>query len=164
MTRKINCNRMEVGNDPTENLPERTLWLAVISRAMRDYCFFFDRLSSEDYSPPYTAKGSRKSYTTLYHKAIAEFSRLRFWFNNPNPHPFNLVYIGHMLYEDGDGFAECIRKQAHAFLAAHLEEVEKENKYPELLKHFRQFIASDILPEDGQAKKFHYKRFRYYVN
>lgn len=98
----------------TVSTPEQTLWFAVIERAIKDYCNFFEKTKT-------TQEGNVGNYHFITPrktdnfclKAIFELERLRWFLFSKEKEEFNLEYLAEQLYEDGHGSAWKIRKEVH---------------------------------------------------
>jgi hypothetical protein len=119
--------------------PERNLWFAVIERALKDYCFFFDKLYS-------TGSGQLIQYESLtvdnkshFHiKAIYEFNRLRWFIFEKEPAQFNLSYLAEQLYEDGEGAASSIRKEASKQFKLHFDKAEERGQFMAVIHYIKE--------------------------
>lgn len=114
------------------NSPEKQLWLAVIDRALKDYCFFFDKLFT------YKLKfvGSDQIETNLgYYKTIQELHTLRWFLFSTNPQQFNMQYILENIYDNYEGIAKTIRDKAKQHFKSHVESIKDEGRFPRLIKY-----------------------------
>ena len=127
-------------SDPVSHeTPERNLWFAVIERALKDYCFFFDKLLN-------TGSGQLVAYESLtnenrnnFHiKAIYEFNRLRWFLFEKEPEEFNLTYLADQLYEDGDGAASSIRKEAAEQFKLHFNQAEERGRFMAVINYIKE--------------------------
>jgi hypothetical protein len=145
-------------------LPERYLWLAVVERALKDYCFFFDRLTGAD-------QGNRvmqnylnfrtKTYSFNYKKAVAEYSRLNWFMFDLTPIPFNLEYICIQLYDDGSGVAARFRTEAKKLLNKHIIDSKAEERFGILVDHIKGYANEPYVDSDPRDKNsFRTKRYR----
>jgi hypothetical protein len=145
-------------------LPERFLWLAVVERALKDYCFFFDRLSGPDQSDRVMQvlvnfKQNKFRYNTK--KVIAEYDRLNWFLFETVPTPFNLEYICTELYEDGNGVASCFRIEAKKLLNRHILDSRAEERFPEIITFMRTRENEPTVNADPLNKNnFRTKRYR----
>lgn len=163
MTLKLN-ETIPHNEDSILDLPERMLWLAVVERALKDYCFFFDRLTGADQghrvmqSTTNFAK-SKRGYNLQ--KARAEYQRLVWFMFDDQPTPFNLEYICTQLYDDGTGVADGFRRESLRLLNRHIADTMAEFHYPHLVTFIR-----DVTPklqdasEPRDKDKFRTKRYR----
>lgn len=145
----------------TTDFPERTLWLAVIERALKDYCFFFDRLEG---LPHISVKRTfheqvidRKN--VMYRKTIGEFARLRWFLFEPQPAPFNLTYLIQELYED-QSIADAMRKQAKEQFKLQLDKVRAQNRFALIVKYVTENTGADKAHAATEESKLRYKRYR----
>lgn len=119
--------------------PERNLWFAVIERALKDYCFFFDKLLN-------TGTGHLIQYDSLTAdnknnfqiKAIYEYNRLRWFLFDREPAQFNLTYLADQLYEDGDGAASSIRKEALQQFKRHFNQAEERGQFMAIIHYIKE--------------------------
>jgi hypothetical protein len=148
--------------DPQDfETPERNLWFAVIERALKDYCFFFDRLCN-------TGNGSLVVYERLTDKhrqsfnlqAIAELNRLRWFLFLKDSAQFNLTYLADQLYDDGEGAASSIRKAAKEQFKRHFIETELAGKFDAICAYVRDTIAIDRIESAPIESALRYKRYR----
>lgn len=114
--------------------PEGELWLAVIERAIRDYCFFFDNALS--YSCK-TRWGPRTEENVQTVKCIRELQRLRWFLFEETPEPFNMQYILENLFDDYDAIGKEIRAQAKSEFKKHLEEMEQKRMFLGLIAYIK---------------------------
>jgi len=140
---------------------ERNLWFAVIERALKDYCFFFDQLtkSANGHTVDFERLNSQhRNQFTL--KAIAELNRLRWFLFEKVPEPFNLEYLCQELYAHGHGVACDIRKQAAEQFKRHYNETEERGVFVAITK----YIAETTKIAETQAAQtespLRYKRYR----
>jgi hypothetical protein len=145
-------------------MPERYLWLAVVERALKDYCFFFDRLSGADQGNRVMqtyVDFKRKKYGFNYKKAVAEYARLNWFMFDLNPVPFNLEYICIQLYDDGNGVASMFRKEAKKLLNKHIIDSKAEERFGVLVDHIRGYTNEPYVDSDPRDKnRFRTKRYR----
>lgn len=141
--------------------PERNLWFAVIERALKDYCFFFDKLRS-------TNQGNLIHYESLSHKsrldfnlrAIGEFNRLQWFFFSKEIQPFNLEYLSEQLYEDSAGNASRIRKEAREQFKRNFLQAEEANRFVAVTSYIRENTHIDKTVAADADSHLRYKRFR----
>ena len=140
--------------------PERNLWFAVIERALKDYCFFFDKLLN-------TGSGQLVAYESLTHenrnnfhiKAIYEFNRLRWFIFDKQPAQFNLSYLADQLYEDGDGAASSIRKEASRQFKLHFNEAQERGRFMAVIHYIKE--NTNIMKAEAADKQSALKSKRY---
>jgi hypothetical protein len=124
---------------PNHESPERNLWFAVIERALKDYCFFFDKLMNTNGSRLIIYTDKDEDYQNVFTiKAIAELSRLRWFLFSREPEQFNLEYLAEQLYENGSGVAADIRKEASRQFKRHLEYAESLGRFQGVLYYIKE--------------------------
>jgi hypothetical protein len=147
--------------ESSTDFPERTLWLAVIERALKDYCFFFDRLEGLPHkSLKLIAKEKeidRKN--VMYHRTVGDFSRLRWFLFDPFPRPFNLTYLIRELYDD-ESIAEAMRKQAKEQFKLQLDKVRDLGRYQMIVKYVEENTGADKATPATEESKLRNKRYR----
>jgi hypothetical protein len=146
---------------PSNETPERNLWFAVIERALKDYCFFFDKLYSSgsgNLIPYETYDNDRKNQFNI--KAIYEFNRLRWFIFTKDPEPFNLEYLAEQLYEDGEGAAASIRKEAKEQFKLHFDEADKKGRFQAVLYYIKENTGVERSVSATETSKLKYKRHR----
>lgn len=114
--------------------PERDLWLAVIERAVRDYCFFFDKLFS------HAAKETwgRKTESNLsVSKSAKIFADLRWFLFCEDSEEFNLQYLFEHMYDDYDMKLGAMRKQLKEQFKLHLQQTEASGKFLNIIKRIK---------------------------
>lgn len=150
------------GEDPPDiDMPERNLWLAVIERALKDYCFFFDKLCN-------TGTGQLIDINRLNNvaqhdfnmKAIGQFNRLRWFIFSNEYRPFNLTYLSIELYEDGEGTAHLIRKEASKQFRLHLKEIEDKNQFVSIVHYIKENTNATDSAFAEKESKLRHKRYR----
>lgn len=147
--------------EPSRETPERNLWFAVIERALKDYCFFFNKLSSTGYGHLLNCESRSPMFPNDFNlKAIAEFNRLRWFLFEKEPHPFNLAYLTEQLYEDGDSAASCIRKQAVKQFKLHFITTEELGRFEAITSYIRQNIRISQSDAAEKESALRYKKFR----
>lgn len=141
--------------------PERNLWFAVIERALKDYCFFFDKLLN-------TGNGQLIHYDVLtadnknnFHiKAIYEFNRLRWFLFEKEPAEFNLTYLTDQLYEDGAGAASSIRKEASKQFKRHFNEAEERGRFMAVIHYIKENTNISRAQAADKESSLRNKRYR----
>jgi hypothetical protein len=119
-----------VGPEYIPETPERNLWLAVVERALKDYCFFFDQLTKTSNGHVIDVSKLQMHHRNSFNlKAIAELNRLRWFLFDKTPTPFNFEYICQELYSDGKGLADEIRKQASQQFKLHFDETTQKGTF-----------------------------------
>jgi hypothetical protein len=127
------------GEPVSHETPERNLWFAVIERALKDYCFFFDKLLSNGSGQLVRYDNlSANSKNEFQIKAIYEFNRLRWFIFDKEPSHFNLTYLADQLYEDGDGAASSIRKEASKQFKLHFNQAEARGQFMGLIHYIKE--------------------------
>ena len=137
--------------------PERTLWLAVIEKAIKDYCFFFDKLSG---GPSDSLIGHYKMSSRMYRKCVIELNRLHWFLFTKECTPWNLQYLVTILYENPDDVLACIRTAAREQFARHLAETELKNTYPQLILYIKNNTTAATHKSAPTESKLRYKRYR----
>lgn len=148
-------------DSPSNETPERNLWFAVIERALKDYCFFFNKLSTTGQGQLINCESRSPTFNNDFNlKAIGEFNRLRWFLFEKEPHPFNLTYLTEQLYDDGESAASCIRKQAVMQFKLHFLTTEELGRFVAITSYIRDRIR--ICPSDAAEKEsaLRYKKFR----
>lgn len=142
--------------------PERTLWLAVIERALKDYCFFFDTVlrnnATADIEISPSALSNPKS--AIYRKRIGEFRRLRWFLFNTDAQPFNLEYLIDILYEPDQDMLSKIRMRAAKMFKRHLDETREANRFPLLIKYIDENTGANKAKPDLYECPLRWKRYR----
>lgn len=152
-------------NEETERLitesPERTLWLAVIERAMKDYCFFFDRLQRYENCNNFRDidRFQHNPKSKSHGNAVAEFERLRWFIYDLQPIEFNLAYLSLVLYDD-EGFACQVRQAADAYFKRHLDETKAKGIFPYIVKHMVETSNVDAAVPAAKDSPLKFKRYR----
>lgn len=144
--------------------PERLLWLAVLERALKDYCYFFHRLCGADQGDRILRsidkyKGHKIGYN--YRKVCFEYDRLNWFLFDKTLEPFNLEYICQQLYDDGPGMAQSFRREAKKTFNRHVIDSKAETVYPTILAYIRQYTNEPIVegePLDPDCLRW--KRYR----
>ena len=145
--------------------PERNLWFAVIERALKDYCFFFDRLLNTGNGSLVIYERMNDNYRQSFHlKAIAELNRLRWFLFTREQVPFNLEYLAEQLYDDGVGAAQSIRAVAIKQFKRHFLEAEAANKFEHIIRYVRENIAIDKMETAETESTLRHKRYRLIVD
>lgn len=126
---------MEEHVSPNES-SERTLWTAVIERAMKDYCFFFDWVesSSRIYKKRATDKLQNIRCVNFVTKSIGEFNRLQWFLFSNEMQPFNLYYITEQLHDDS-GLRERLRTMAREQFKLNLDKAIAGDKFPAITSY-----------------------------
>ena len=149
-------------DDPLEiDMPERNLWLAVIERALKDYCFFFDKLCNSGSGQ--LVDYNKLTYTGQYDfnlKAIGQFNRLRWFIYSKECKPFNLTYLANELYEDGDGIAGLIRSEASKQFRLHLQEFEEKNQFVAITHYIKENTTAADSEAAAKESTLRHKRYR----
>jgi hypothetical protein len=146
---------------PSNETPERNLWFAVIERALKDYCFFFDKLYSSGSSnliPYETYDNDRKNQFNI--KAIYEFNRLRWFIFTKDPEPFNLEYLAEQLYENGEGAAASIRKEAKEQFKLHFDDADRKGRFQAVLYYIKENTGVERSVSATEISKLRYKHHR----
>ena len=133
----MKSNGYNSDQDPISNeTPERNLWAAVIDRALKDYCGFFDKLTSTGSGKLIDYESLNDKYKSAFTiKAIVEFNKLKWFIFNKTPKQFNLEYLAEQLYENPTSIANHIRDEAEKKFKTHLAIAEEKNRFVALLKY-----------------------------
>jgi len=126
----------EISTEQPESA-ERNLWLAVIERALKDYCFFFDRIQEK--GTDYLTKGC-KGKKSSRNKCLHEISRLRWFLYGIPAEPFNLEYLITELYDDSDNVLQSIRNHATSQFKRHILEQQDKGKFDALVSEMYGFV------------------------
>jgi len=142
--------------------PERNLWFAVIERALKDYCFFFDRLTNNGNGHlMHFDRFNSVNKNNFQIKAIYEFNRLRWFLFEKEPSEFNLAYLTDQLYEDGDGAASSIRKEASKQFKLHFTEAEERGQFMAVIHYIKE--NTGIVNAESAKKQCSLRSKRYRV-
>lgn len=149
----------EEGEFPTT--PERELWLAVIERALKDYCFFFDKLLNTGNGQLIRYEQLAVSQRNVFNiKAIAEFNRLCWFLFEKVPSPFNLSFLCDHLYDDSQGMTDYIREQAAKQFKLHFLEQEKKEQFVAILAFIKETTNVEQVHPADFVSSLKYKRYR----
>jgi hypothetical protein len=141
--------------------PERNLWFAVIERALKDYCFFFDKLRSNHQGNLIHYESlSPKSRTDFNSRAIGEHNRLRWFFFSTEMQPFNLQYLAEQLYEDSEGNANRIRKEASEQFKRNYLEATEIGRFAAITSYIKENTNIESVIAADTDSHLKYKRFR----
>jgi hypothetical protein len=147
----------------THETPERNLWFAVIERALKDYCFFFDKLANTNSKHLFCYNTLNESYRRNFQtKAIYEFNRLRWFLFENEPYQFNLAYLTDQLYEDGDGAASSIRKEASRQFKLHFNEAETRGRFLAVIHYIKE--NTNIMNAEAADKQCALRSKRYRIS
>lgn len=147
--------------DPLRYMPERALWFAVIERALKDYCFFFDRLCHTGQGHLISYESKSPSFANDFTlKAIGEYNRLRWFIYEKSPKPFNLQYLTEQLYEDGESAVSSIRKQVTKQFTLNLAEAEDLQRFVAVTSYVRKNTNLPLEVTDHTEMPLRHKRFR----
>ena len=133
---KFRVDSSEISTEQPESA-ERNLWLAVIERALKDYCFFFDRIQEK--GTDYLTKGC-KGKKSSRNKCLHEISRLRWFLYGIPAEPFNLEYLITELYDDSDNVLQSIRSHATSQFKRHILEQQDKGKFDALVSEMYSFV------------------------
>lgn len=133
---KFRVDSSEISTEQPESA-ERNLWLAVIERALKDYCFFFDRIQEK--GTDYLTKGC-KGKKSSRNKCLHEISRLRWFLYGIPAEPFNLEYLITELYDDSDNVLQSIRSHATSQFKRHILEQQDKGKFDALVSEMYGFV------------------------
>lgn len=139
-------------------MPERTLWLAVVERALKDYYQFFTawerKLNVQNYHKK--QRMWQEDSPDFEFQALLEFRRLHEFIFDRRVRPNNLEYIADMLYDTK--IVENFRKVAKEQFLAHINEMEAKGKFVHIIAKIRDQIADNSTTTNVPLRKF--KRFR----
>jgi hypothetical protein len=123
--------------------PEKALWMAVVERGARDYCFFFEWLQQYrmhcDVAQQERFYGVTRNSFVL--KAIAEYNRLQWFMFSTTPTPYNLGYIFEMLDQE-EALLENVRKLSKKQFLMHLQKIQEAKMFPKIVEHI--LLTSDM--------------------
>ena len=154
----LNTDQIEISQD----FPERTLWLAVIERALKDYCFFFDRLEALPQTTVKTTFHDRNidRRNVMYRKTIGDFSRLRWFLFDKFPSPFNLSYLTQELYDNDEDIAEAMRTQAKKQFKLQLDKTREQGRFALIVNYIVENTGADKAVPATEESKLRNKRYR----
>lgn len=141
--------------------PERNLWMAVIERAMKDFCFFFDKLNGSgkgqilNYNPHH--QYGTQSFNT---RVIKELNRLRWFLFSNEMEPFNLAFLIDQFYDDSDGILLEIRKVAKNQFKKNFDEAAQLGLFPGVRQYVTQVTAIDTWTSADEYVPLRQKRYR----
>ena len=138
---KFRVDSSEISTEQPESA-ERNLWLAVIERALKDYCFFFDRIQEK--GTDYLTKGC-KGKKSSRNKCLHEISRLRWFLYGIPAEPFNLEYLITELYDDSDNVLQSIRSHATSQFKRHILEQQDKGKFDALVSEMYGFVPECLI-------------------
>jgi hypothetical protein len=129
--------------------PEKALWLAVIERGIRDYCFYFEWIQQHrmncDIAQHERFYGNHRNAFVL--KTIGEYNRLCWFMFSEDSTPYNLSYIFEMLDGDDD-MLENIRLLSKKQFKLHLDKIQEANMFPRVIEHILQTTDFTSIKED----------------
>lgn len=142
-------------------MAERTLWMAVVERAMKDYCFFFDWWESA--TRVYRQKSSKnpkiKPRVDMSQRAICEFNRLQWFLFDTEKRAFNLEYITSELYDD-QGVKQKLRRMAREQFRLNLDSAISKNKFPNVTKYILENTTAGQAEPAAKISSLKQKRYR----
>ena len=143
--------------------PEKNLWLAVVDRAVKDYCGFFDKLFMVGFSHGkfLNVVGRIESNLSII-QTMYELNRLRWFLFEENPEPFNMQYIMESLYDNHEGMLSCMRKEITKKFNDHVDAVERLGKFPRLIHYIKNDTTA--LTEGSLRREQAVKRKKYQIN
>ena len=145
----------------TDYSPERNLWFAVIEKAIKDYCFFFDLYFQRGLDHLACQEGlTPTSLQTFNIKAIAELNKLRWFIFEKVPKEFNLQYLAIHLYEDGEGMADKLRAEIAQQFALHLKQVEEKDQFSYVLSYIKNNTRAYSIKPSEDNSRLKKKRYR----
>ena len=143
--------------------PEKNLWLAVVDRAVKDYCGFFDKLFMVGFSHGkfLNVVGRIESNLSII-QTMYELNRLRWFLFEENPEPFNMQYIMESLYDNHEGMLSCMRNEITKKFNDHVDAVERLGKFPRLIHYIKNDTTA--LTEGSLRREQAVKRKKYQIN
>lgn len=148
--------------DPIErSFPERDLWMAVIERSVRDYCFFFDNLFQFANNDIFEKKREDR---VSFVKAVQELRNLRWFLFGEIPRPFNLQFILEAVYDDFEGMAKSIRQSVSEQFKLHLEQVIASGRHKRLVEYVQNETSAMKAKTAVSRTTINRRRFRGVIN
>jgi hypothetical protein len=149
------------GHEEVVETPERNLWMAVVERALKDYCFFFDKLHSSSNGRMMTYRiSANDNPSVMFTRTIKELNRLRWFLFCETPEPFNLIYLTELFYEDGAGMAANIREMASRQFRKNMLEAEQMNIFVDVREHISKFTSADKWSPAEEYVQLRHKRYK----
>jgi hypothetical protein len=156
----------EVIVDPDCNethFPEKNLWLAVVDRAIKDYCGFFDKLFMVGFNHgKFLNVVARVESNLSIIQATHELNRLRWFLFEESPEPFNMQYIMECLYEDHENMLSSMRAAITKRFNDHIDAIEKLGQFPRLVHYIKN--ETTALIEGSLRREQAVKRRKYQIN
>lgn len=141
--------------------PERKLWMAVIDRALKDYCLFFDQLQLSNQKEMLNIfDKSRQTGSKFNIKAIREFERLNWFLFCPSAEEFNLTFLSEQFFEDYEGVADTIRKVAKRQFKKNMNDAEALGLFPVIREQISLATAADTWIPAESYVLLRQKRYR----
>lgn len=143
--------------------PEKNLWLAVIDRAVKDYCGFFDKLFLVGFKyGKFINAISRVESNLSIIQTMHELNRLRWFLFEEKPEPFNMQYIVECLYDDSSGMLSSMRKEITKKFNEHVDAIERLGTFPRLVHYIKN--ETTALTDGSLRREQTYKRRRFQMN
>ena len=124
--------------------PEYLLWVAIVDRAIYDFCTFADwycqRLSHE-----YGRKRKHISNTAEI-AMLREYHTLQWFLFDPIPQEFNLQWIAEHVFNCGEGVCDKIRARCEAGHRANLDVYATNEKLEPLIRLYEQRTHRKVIP------------------
>lgn len=135
----------EIDLETPENVtPEYLLWVAVVDRAIWDFCTFADwycqRLTHE-----YCRKRKRVSNTPEV-AMIREYNSLLWFLFDTRPQEFNLQWISEHVFSCGPGLCEGVRRRCVAGHKANLDVYATNERLEPLIALYERRTATKVIP------------------
>lgn len=148
---------MNIDEENQFTFPEKELWMAVIDRALRDYCFFFEKLFHHSAKKKWGASVEDNLSSV---KAIRELNRLRWFLFAEEPQEFNMQYILENIYDNYDEIGASIRYYAKQQFRRHVEEIEKLGTFKSLVMYIRNETKAMDVPAATTDNPIRRRRLR----
>jgi hypothetical protein len=125
--------------------PEQAFWRAVIDRAVKDYCFFFDMMEAyKNHRPPSEHKelvGYKRD--RLYLRSVSEFKVLRWFLFSDEMEQYNMKYIFHNFFNSPGG-EDAIRRYAAKHFQEHMKKMRAQDRYKAVLDYLNANIHETV--------------------
>lgn len=143
--------------------PEKNLWLAVVDRAIKDYCGFFDKLFMVGFKHgKFLNVVARVESNLSLVQTMYELNRLRWFLFEENPEPFNMQYIMECLYDDHQGMLSSMRKEITKKFNDHVSAIERIGHFPKLVGYIKD--ETNALVDGSLRQEQAFKRRRFHLN
>lgn len=159
MKRERRLKLIQEQSDHDYVMPEKKLWLAVIDRAIKDYCWFFDKVCSSNNCN--SLIGYKEEHHINAPRILAELNRLQSFLFAEEPEEFNLSYLSEHLFDDPEGMSEYIRNQCRKLFLGHLRRVKEQGIYPHLIDFVINHVGkAEVLMSVPEYVMSHQRRSR----